>query len=642
MQYLLVILVFFLPTVVLPFLKDAFSLPKVTFFRLIMLMLSASFMARVVRQPARTNPRAVKSPLNLPVASFLAASVLASVFSIDPSLSFYGMYRFYFNGLASVLSYAALYFIVITAAEMKSVNGIVRAVLAGSVAVIIYALMQSAGLDFVAWTASPRERVWSTLGNPDFLGAYLIMVIPLAAAVFLAAGSYAGKVSLFMLFLFLSGTLVLTKSRASWLGFFVSMGMFSALLREEIFKKHGKWALSFLGIVAASVLILAAIKPVFLAVVASRLFSITDMKEANIVSRLSGYGTAIEAIKKSPLLGTGLDTFSITFRRHMSASYARSGGVLLHPGYAHNEFLQILLDMGIIGLSIYLWLLSVFFVTCAKVMKRKDDAKILCCGIMCSVIALLVQNQFSFSVLATSVLFWLMLGLAVVLENRNAFPQSIPVPVKRGTGKIIYPAMTLLVTLISLVILKPLLAEFHFTRAESGINPVSGYEKAVRLNPVPGIYRINLGKAYRKCGNSGKAIAEFKKEIEINPFNALGYNALGTVYVEESKREGDAAMLDEGIAALEKAIELDPNFTEPHVTLGTAYERKGEIGKAVDVYRRSLAIDPALSVSHFNLGCIYGNRKMFEEAFFHFRKALAIDPGYEKAKEYIAVIKNRQ
>lgn len=92
--------------------------------------------------------------------------------------------------------------------------------------------------------------------------------------------------------------------------------------------------------------------------------SIADLQEADIASRFSAWKSTLQMIKEHPLLGTGLDTYVLKFRQYMSVDYEHLAGKLAMAGFAHNHFLQVASDLGLIGLGIYLWLLLTFFITC--------------------------------------------------------------------------------------------------------------------------------------------------------------------------------------------------------------------------------------------------------------------------------------
>ena len=90
------------------------------------------------------------------------------------------------------------------------------------------------------------------------------------------------------------------------------------------------------------------------------------------------------------------------------------------------------------------------------------------------------------------------------------------------------------------------------------------------------------------------AIAELKKEIEINPGFAMAHYRLGDAY---SRRE----MWDEAMAPLERSIWLNPNFSGPFILLGKVYLKRKELANAEGVLKHALRLDPQNLSAHYLL-----------------------------------------
>ncbi len=86
---------------------------------------------------------------------------------------------------------------------------------------------------------------------------------------------------------------------------------------------------------------------------------------------------------------------------------------------AHNEYLQLWAELGIIGLGIFIWLIISYFSYGIKILtKIKDEYRQgIIIGLMGAVVAVLVDGIFGFPLHlpATIVLFWLALGLTVAV-----------------------------------------------------------------------------------------------------------------------------------------------------------------------------------------------------------------------------------
>jgi Tfp pilus assembly protein PilF len=74
------------------------------------------------------------------------------------------------------------------------------------------------------------------------------------------------------------------------------------------------------------------------------------------------------------------------------------------------------------------------------------------------------------------------------------------------------------------------------------------------------------------------------------------------------------------------AIELDRNYAEAHVNLGTLYQRQGTIPEAVQHYREAVRANPRMFAAHANLGAILASQGRVQEAIVHWRAAAKLKP----------------
>lgn len=121
-------------------------------------------------------------------------------------------------------------------------------------------------------------------------------------------------------------------------------------------------------------------------------------------NRLRIWKRCIEMFKEYPILGSGPDTavmrYNIIFER-----FSPIWQTLLRTGVdsAHNEFLNLLVNVGIVGL------LPFVVAICAVLFKRKKTMNSICAV---AVLGYTVQAMFLFSITITAPYFWLFMGLA--------------------------------------------------------------------------------------------------------------------------------------------------------------------------------------------------------------------------------------
>jgi|GEM_PF-1204412 hypothetical protein len=161
---------------------DQFELPKQMVLRAATALMLALWLARLaLLKRWEWRP----SSLDIPVLLWAAWQLFKCLPGQTPSwaISWRGEYE-NFNGGLTQLNYAALYFIATQhLRRWPEVARLQMGFLALAGITAMYGLLQSVGVDFIRWSASSviSDRYFSSLGNPNFLGALLIMALPLAA-----------------------------------------------------------------------------------------------------------------------------------------------------------------------------------------------------------------------------------------------------------------------------------------------------------------------------------------------------------------------------------------------------------------------------------------------------------------------------
>lgn len=245
--------------------RGVFDVPKMTLMRLLSLVIIGAWLLRIILTKEH---KFVRSPMDLPVLSYLLVSIAATIFSVDPFTSLVGAYKRH-EGLTTTISYVLLFF---TATNFGHHN---RKLLHWTAYVGIgvgfiasfYSFIQRAGLDPISWAADVTERAVSTFGNPIFLGSYMAVLIPVASGYFFMKGDIQKiitrkkdkkkktnqgfkkdtiKVWLFgIALIFMYIALFFAKSRGPLTGLLVGMILFAGLCAKKIFIYNRQRAIIF-------------------------------------------------------------------------------------------------------------------------------------------------------------------------------------------------------------------------------------------------------------------------------------------------------------------------------------------------------------------------------------------------------------
>jgi tetratricopeptide (TPR) repeat protein len=140
-------------------------------------------------------------------------------------------------------------------------------------------------------------------------------------------------------------------------------------------------------------------------------------------------------------------------------------------------------------------------------------------------------------------------------------------------------------------------------------------EIAARGAPERYDIKLRLATLYGQADRLADGITVARELVAGRPRLAGGHYVLGDLLLR-------AGSVPEAIEALSTAVRLDPNHGPAHVTLGSAYERRGDVDKAIAVYKRAQTLLPADPRPPNNAAWLYASRgRDLDEALSLARKA---------------------
>lgn len=312
-------------------------------------------------------PSTWRVPLVRPALALAAVYGISTLASTTPLNSLIGGYH-RLQGAYTFASYLPFFFApILLGFSARRAERLVSVVLLGSLPVSLYALVQYFGYDPMPWGATFGKRVYSTAGNPIFLGAYLILVIPLTVARVLerARSAWLPPLGYLALLLLQTGALVLAQSRGPFVGLGVGLAVF-ALTGTALYDKR-----------KAFLLVAAAVVPgIVLAIVLglpgsasdggfARLFDVVNVRAGSGKVRSLIWQASSDLILASGparlLIGYGPAAELTALTPHYPPELGQYEKRRVIPDRAHNEAIDATVATGVLGCAAEFLFFIAFF-----------------------------------------------------------------------------------------------------------------------------------------------------------------------------------------------------------------------------------------------------------------------------------------
>lgn len=544
-------------------------------------------------------------PVFKAISIFFVISLLASIFGVDFSRSFWGNYE-RMGGIIALI-HLLLFYIIIkgTYLKEKDWSKLFKFSLVVSVVVGIIGILAKLGFNFLG--LNPIDG--STFGNSSLWGVYSLFHCFFALMLFFSEAKSVKKEILYLFsFVILFTSIMLCQARAVCLSFLGGMALIIILSlifasSNEKLKNIGKILLIF-----SFLLLIISVFSFF----SSDGFLHQKFIDLSTNSRFTVWDIAISGFLERPVLGWGMENFDLVFAKYFNPYLPMSeyGGEVWFDK-AHNIVFDTLINSGIIGLLSYLFIFIISFYLLFKIYKK--DKSFLVPGFMgVLLVSYFVQNLTVFDTITSYMLFFAVLAFIEFKSDENNNPAM---PINKPLFSLaVFIFLLFFLNFVfqpargGLFFIKSLDSNFSFQQrteiAETALNSSPMGELQNRYLFAQEV--ISLFSEGQKDEASQEfikmldlCVSELEKSIKENPMHFRSYLTLGRIYYIYSFYDDN--YIEKAEEVLEKGMKVSSRNQSSYYELANVKLITGEEAEAVDILKKAVALNPDFYLSHQKL-----------------------------------------
>lgn len=356
----------------------------------------------------------VKNDFNIKIDSFGLSVIILAILFLLYSLTSYAKTSSIKVFLIYAVFIAFTFMVIACGTDKKRLKNMVFLFVTSGLLVSLYGIYQNFYGNNIghAWLdeemfSDITVRVYSTLGNPNVLGEYLLLLIPICGSMIYGSQKLFVKLYYFCVMSCAGLCLIFTQSRGCWVGIILVAVIFAFLVDKKLVA---------LGIVAALFL------PMFLPdSIINRFLSIGNLGDSSTSYRVNIWLGTMRMLKDYWWMGVGLgqDAFNKVY-----PFYSYSAVVASH---SHNLFLQVFVETGICGLLTFVTSMIITFkkILVGYIVGKKNQYSLLCAGILAGLFGFMLQGMFDYVWYNYRVfaIFWIVIGIGMA-SRRCAFEED--------------------------------------------------------------------------------------------------------------------------------------------------------------------------------------------------------------------------
>ena len=317
----------------------------------------------------------VRTRLWWPVIIFTVITILSVIVSINVDYSLKNIKKYTFTSLF-------LFFAIVN--NVRDLKDVKILLLALMISTGVFSLL--ALIDYFLFEPSFGSRLSFRYLDKN-LGRFSVfydIVIPINLALIFITKDKIKRVLFGLVFLLSITTIFFMQMRASYLVIFLSLLAITFVYRKKLFV--------FMLIIP---FLVAIMMPTNMVTRALEMFKFGDyMKSDGVLNyRIDTWKGAVRIIKENPALGLGVG------KSNFGKTVKKFNDLNIPYDHAHNIYLQIAVELGLLGLAAFLWLFGSVFYHGLKhylSLPRNDEKAILIFGILCSIGGLFLHGLIAY------------------------------------------------------------------------------------------------------------------------------------------------------------------------------------------------------------------------------------------------------
>lgn len=332
--------------------------------------------------------------IRVPIITFAALAVISFAFSIYKHDSFYALLRLF--------AYIGVYYLIVNSFDSVMIKRLINLVIIIGAGLSIYGFLQYfAGLNHSWWI--PRKFLAATYVNHNHFAGHLELVIPVAIGMLMSRDTSPlyRKLFLILTLIIMVVVFIFTQSRGAWISLAIALLVMNiALVRRGRLSKKTLFILPLLAALIFSFIYSNRDE------ISKRMETISTMQkgETSIQGRFKIWQGALGMIREHPFFGVGIGDFDWGFYRY------RPEGFNGRAVYAHNDYLHMATEMGILAPFIMLW---IFIIAISTGLRKNSRSLMLGCATGILSLSLHGLVDFNFHIPANMLLFTVYLAIVM-------------------------------------------------------------------------------------------------------------------------------------------------------------------------------------------------------------------------------------